>query len=66
MNTFKINAPLDAEKAYVELNGKRLEGVRSVSFNLGADRITTVELSVIGEVVVNGEFLEKDLVTISR
>lgn len=63
VNQFKIRAALDPMASTVELNGEPLNGVVSVSFELAAKdrKATTVKLQIIGEVEVDGEFVEKPI-----
>lgn len=63
---FKINASLNPSEAFVEMDGVRLHGVRSVSFSLEAGRPTELTLRIFGEVLVEGQFRPDDIVNVRR
>lgn len=65
-HNFKIHAPLHSDKASVEMDGKRLEGVTRVEFSLGVDQMVEVKLTILGYVDITSEFEESDLVRAER
>lgn len=66
MHTFKIHAPLNTNNAFVEMDGKRLEGITRVEFALAAGQIVEVKLTVFGYVDITGEFRETEIVRAAR
>lgn len=45
MHTFKIYAPFDGRKSFIEMDGKRLEGVLRYQVDAGIDRTTTLHIA---------------------
>ena len=65
-HTFKIKAGIDARDSSIEIDGRPLEGVRRVVFELAAGELTTLKLEVMGEVVVDGEFRESAILSVEQ
>lgn len=63
---FRIKASLDSRESVVELDGKPLEGVVRVSFDLSANDITTLKLEIVGEVIVDGVFEETAVLSVTQ
>lgn len=66
LHHFKIHAPLNSNEAFVEIDGKRLEGVTRIEFALAAQQIVEVKLTVFGYVDITGEFRETELLNAER
>lgn len=66
LHKFKIHAALNSSDMYVEMDGERLQGVCGVSFDLKGGQVTTVNLSLMGEVFVDGEFRPNEIAQIKR
>jgi hypothetical protein len=67
LHKFKIVAPLNQRAAYIEIDGKRLEGVTGIAFKAVADnKPMTLLIEVIGQVEVEGEFQPCDIITVAR
>lgn len=60
-NRFKIIAGLDPADSKVELNGVELQGVTRVSFDLTGESPGHLKLEIVGEVVVEGEYVERKI-----
>lgn len=65
-HNFKVHAPLAPNGAFVEMDGKRLEGVTRVEFSLAVEQLTEVKLTIHGYIDMTGEFKEGDLVVAER
>lgn len=67
LHRFTIHAPLTPTHAYVEMDGKRLEGVTEARFAIRANSdVTKIELTIMGYVDVTGEFREREIISVSR
>ncbi len=67
LHKFTIRAPLNQHEAVVEIDGKPLAGVCRVSFDLNPNsRPTTLYLQVVGEVEIEGEFQDEDIIALRR
>lgn len=68
MNKFKIHAALSPYDSWIEVDGKRLDGVVSLRLTMNADRAyaTTLHLEVMGEVEVEGEFRNSEILVLKR
>ncbi len=53
---FQITAGLTTNDSRVMMDGKELEGVTRVAFDLTAGAITELSLTIYGEIAVDGEF----------
>jgi hypothetical protein len=65
-HNFKIHAPLTPSGAFVEMDGKRLEGVTRVEFSMAVDQLMEVKLTIRGYLDMTGEFKQGDLVVAER
>lgn len=63
---FKITAGPTSNDCYIEMDGAPLKGVKRVSFELAANKLTILKLEIIGFVEVEGEFQDKPLLQISQ
>lgn len=65
VHVFKIKAGLRARDCLIEMDGKPITGVTRVAFDLsGKSGETTLKLEIIGEVLIDGEFRESDILTV--
>lgn len=58
-NRFKIIAGLNPSDSKVELNGVELQGVTRVSFDMRATTTGHVRLEIMGEMIVEGEYVQR-------
>jgi hypothetical protein len=58
-NRFKITVGLTSVDSKVEMNGVEIKGVTRVHFDMTGETIGHVKLEIIGEVVVEGEYVER-------
>ncbi|AMS41174.1 hypothetical protein [Aminobacter aminovorans] len=58
-NTFKITVGSSPVTSSVELNGVRLDGVVRVAFDLDGRNKTFLKLEIMGEAVVEGEYVDR-------
>jgi hypothetical protein len=65
-HNFKIHAPLNSNEAFIEMDGKRMEGVTRIEFALAAQQVVEVKLRVYGYVDITGEFRETEIVRVER
>ena len=63
---FEIKAPVNSMEASITLDGKPLDGVVRVSFDLNAEGPTILKLEIIGEVIVDGEFRESAILQMAQ
>jgi len=67
MTRIKIFAPIDACQAYVEIDGRRIDGVVRIEFEAKPGlRETTARLTIMGEVRIEAEFRESEIVRAER
>lgn len=64
LHTFKIRTKAAPQDAYVEIDGKRLEGVTRISFDISSERWVTLRLEVLAQIEVDGEFREQSLLNV--
>ena len=65
-HAFRIVAPVDVRKGFVEMDGRRLEGVSRIAFEARAGGPTLVTLEITGNVVVDGELRESAILRASQ
>jgi hypothetical protein len=63
---FKIRAGLCCHDSKIELDGVELTGVTRVSFELKANGLTTLNLDIMGQILVEGEFRESAILSIAQ
>lgn len=66
MHSFKIHAPLNSNEAFIEIDGKRMEGVTRIAFGIAARSPVEVTLTVMGYVDITGEFRESEILRVVR
>lgn len=66
LHTFKIKTGLDAFDTVVEMDGKPVSGLTRLSFEIKAGSPTILRLEMYGEILVDGEFRETEILTASR
>lgn len=64
-STFKIIVDEVPSRSQVLLNDVPIAGVRRVSFDLDAQSMPFMRLEVYGEAIVEGEFVEQQMATIT-
>lgn len=64
-HTFRIKAGLTARDCQIEMDGKPISGVTRVAFELrGGGHQTTLKLEIVGEVLVEGELRDRDILMV--
>jgi hypothetical protein len=65
-HSFKIKVGVSPNDCVVEMDGKPLQGVTRVSFDLAAKKLTILKLEIMGEVLVEGEFRESAILQVAQ
>jgi hypothetical protein len=63
---FRIHAGLAGHDSFVELDGKRLDGVTEVSFSIRAGKLTETSLKILGYADITGDFRETEILRVDR
>jgi hypothetical protein len=66
LHKFTVRAGLTAKDMSVELDGEPLNGVCGLSFSVRADKFMTINLVMMGEVFVEGEYRPREIAHIKR
>lgn len=66
LHTFKIKTGIGAFDTEVEMDGKPMNGLTRLSFEIRAGSPTALKLEIFGEVLVDGVFCETEILTASR
>lgn len=62
LHKFVIHAPINQHEAFVEMDGKRLNGVTDIRFRVRATNPALITLTIMGEVLTETEFEETELI----
>lgn len=66
VHRFKVHAPLNPREAYVEMDGKPIDGVTEIIAKVSVDKLTTVQITIIGYIDFDAEFNKGEVVTAVR
>ncbi len=66
LHKFVFCAPVNPYEGSVTIDGKPLDGIVRASVELRPNGPTTLKLEIIGEVIVEGEYREIEILTVAR
>ena len=66
MHKFHIHAPLNSNDSFIEIDGKRMEGVTRIEFAVATKSLAEITLTVMGYIDITGEFREEEILQVCR